>query len=227
MPSCGRDEFRVLYSISNRLSGRGLSRAHRVLVGDADLFRYSRLLFISIFLVSLSVQTVFGQSSSQLQITLIGSSTGQYYAPAGHNSSLMVEILNRGPGDIYLVRGEAYLDPTLSGNWQLVHSESTGNFHLNYLQSAIWTFNLPMPSSILAVNATAGVPQVDLQLHIVYANSQGQQGTAIAEFLLNAPGATMEQTNYSNWLILIAVAAIVVVSGVVYYRKARKPRLME
>src|SRR5208282_3697879 len=147
------------------------------------------------FLISLSVQTVFGQSSSQLQITLIGSSTGQYYAPAGQNSSLMVEILN----------------------------QSTGNFHLKYLQSAIWTFNLPMPSNILAVNATGGVPQVDLQLHIVYANSQGQQATEIAEFSLNAPGAVMQQTNYSNWLILIAVAAIVVVSGVVYYRKARKP----
>jgi len=136
----------------------------------------------------------------------------------------MVEILNHGPGDIYLVRGEAYLDPNLSGNWQLVHSESTDNFHLKYLQSAIWTFNLSMPSNILAVNATAGVPQVDLQLHIIYANSQGQQGTEIAEFSLNAPGATMQQTNYSNWLILIAVTAIVVVSGVAYYRKIRKPR---
>ncbi len=136
----------------------------------------------------------------------------------------MVEILNHGPGDIYLVRGETYLDPNLSGNWQLVHSESTDNFHLNYLQSAIWTFNLAMPSSILAVNATGGVPQVDLQLHIVYANAQGKQGTAIAEFSLNAPGAIMQQTNYSNWLILIAVTAIVVVSGVAYYRKIRKPR---
>ena len=163
------------------------------------------------------------QSSSQLQITLIGSNTGQYYAPAGQNSSLMVEILNRGPGDIYLVRGEAYLDPNLSGNWQLVHSESTGNFHLNYLQSAIWTFNLAMPSSILAANATDSVPQVDLQLHIVYANSQGQQETAVSEFILNVPGATMQQTNYSNWLVLIAVAAIAVVSGVAYYRKTRKP----
>ncbi|MGO9645742.1 MAG: hypothetical protein ACLPY5_13480 [Candidatus Bathyarchaeia archaeon] len=188
------------------------------------MFRYSRLLLISIFLVSLSVQTVSAQSSSQLQITLIGSNTGQYYAPAGQNSSLMVEILNHGPGDIYLVRGETYLDPNLSGNWQLVHSESTDNFHLNYLQSAIWTFNLAMPSSILAVNATGGVPQVDLQLHIVYANAQGKQGTAIAEFSLNAPGAIMQQTNYSNWLILIAVTAIVVVSGVAYYRKIRKPR---
>jgi len=65
--------------------------------------------------------------------------------------------LNQGPGDVYLVRGEAYLDPNLSGNWQLVHSESTGNFHLNYLQSAIWTLNLAMPSNILAVNATGGV----------------------------------------------------------------------
>jgi hypothetical protein len=179
---------------------------------------------MSIVLVSLSIQTAFAQSSSQLRIALIGSSTGQYYAPAGQNSSLAVEILNQGPGDIFLVRGEAYLDPNLSGNWQLVHSEDTGNFHLNYLQSAIWTFNLPMPSSILAANATAGVPQVDLQLHIVYANSQGQQGTAIVEFSLNTPGAIMQQTNYSNWLILIAVAAIVVVSGVVYYRKTRKPR---
>src|SRR5208337_1657494 len=130
--------------------------------GDADLFRYPRLLLISIFLLTLSAQTVFAQSSSQLQITLIGSNTDQYYAPAGQNSSLMVEILNRGSGDVYLVRGEAYLDPNLSGNWQLVHSESTGDFHLNYLQSAIWTFNLTMPPNILAVNATAGVPQVDL-----------------------------------------------------------------
>jgi len=179
---------------------------------------------ISIVLLSLSVQTVFAQSSSKLQITLIGSSTGQYYAPVGQNSSLMVEILNQGPGDVYLVRGEAYLDPTLSGNWQLVHSESTGNFHLKYLQSAIWTFNLPMPSNILAANATGGVPQVDLQLHILYANSQGQQGTGIAEFSLDAPGAILQQqTNYSNWFILIAVLAIVVVSGVAYYRKSRKP----
>jgi len=193
-------------------------------VGDVDLFRSSHLLLISIFLLSLSAQTVFAQSSSQLQITLIGSSTGQYYAPVGQNSSLMVEILNRGPGEVYLVRGEAYLDPDLSGNWQLVHSESTGNFHLNYLQSAIWTLNLAMPSSILATNATGGVPQVALQLHIVYANSLGQQGIAVAEFILNAPGATMQQTNYSDWLILIALGAIVVVSGVAYYRKTRKSR---
>jgi len=192
--------------------------------GDADLFRYPRLVLISIFLVSLSVQAVFAQPSSQLQITLIGSNTGQYYAPAGQNSSLMVEILNRGSGDVYLVRGEAYLDPSLNGNWQLVHSESTDNFHLNYLQSAIWTFNLTMPPNILAVNATGGVPQVNLQLHIVYANSQGQQGTAIAEFILNTPGAIIQQTNYSNWLILIAVTAIVFVSGVAYYRKVRKIR---
>ena len=136
----------------------------------------------------------------------------------------MVEILNRGPGEVYLVRGEAYLDPDLSGNWQLVHSESTGNFHLNYLQSAIWTLNLAMPSNILAANATGGIPQVDLQLHIMYANSLGQQGIAVSEFILNTPGATMQQTNYPNWLILIAVAAIVVVSGVAYYRKTRKPR---
>ena len=190
--------------------------------GDADLSRYPHLLLISIFLLSLSLQAVFAQSSSQLQITLIGSGTGQYYAPAGEDSSLMVEILNHGPGDVYLIRGEAYLDPNLSGNWQLVHSESTDNFHLNYLQSAIWTFNLTMPSNILAVNETAGIPQVDLQLHIVYANSQGQQGTSIAEFSLNTPGAIMQQPNYSNWLILIAVVAIVFFSGVVYYRKVRK-----
>lgn len=191
---------------------------------DVDLFRYPRLLLISIFLLTFSAQAVFAQSSSQLQITLIGSNTGQYYAPAGQNSSLMVEILNRGPGDIYLVSGEAYLDPNLSGNWQLVHSENTGDFHLNYLQSAIWTFNLAVPSNILAANVTGGVPQVDLQLHIVYANSQGQQGTAIAEFSLNTPGAIMQQTNYLSWLILIAVVSIVFVSAVVYYRKVRKPR---
>ena len=121
-----------------------------------------------------------------------------------------------------MVRGEAYLDPNLSGNWQLVHSESTDDFHLNYLQSAIWTFDLAVPSTILAANATGGVPQVGLQLHVVYENSHGGESTAVAEFVLDAPGATVEQVNYSNWIALIVVAVIVVVSGVVYFRKTRK-----
>jgi hypothetical protein len=190
--------------------------------GDECLSRYTCLLLILVFVVGFGARTVFAQSSSQLEITLIGSNTGQYYAPAGRDSSLMVEILNRGPGDVYLVRGEAYLDPNLSGNWQLVHSESTDNFHLDYLQSAIWTFNLPVPSTILAANTTAGVPQVELQLHVVYENSHGDHSTAVAEFVLDAPGATVEQVNYSGWIALIAVAAIIVVCGVVYFRKTRK-----
>jgi len=186
------------------------------------LSRYASLFLISIFLAGLIVQPVFAQSGSQLQITLIGSVTGQYYAPAGQNSSMMVEIMNRGPGDVFLVRGEAYLDPALNGNWQLVHSESTDDFHLKFLQSAIWTFDLPVPSNILAVNATAGVPQIDLQLHIVYADPQGQQGTTIAEFALNAPGAVIQQANYTSWLLLIVVVAGAAVSATVLYRRTRK-----
>ena len=134
-------------------------------------------------LVYASVSAGFGQPQSQLEIWLIGNGAGPYVAPAGQTTELKMEIFNSGPGDVYLVRGEAYLDPNLGGNWQLVHSEDTGNFHLTKLQSAIWTFNLTMPAQIHYANVTNGVPQVDLLIQVTYSNAEGQQQNANSHFL--------------------------------------------
>lgn len=120
---------------------------------------------------------------------MIGNGAGPYYAPVGQTTQLKIEILNLGPSDVFLVRGEAYLDPDLNGNWLLTHSEDLGNFHLTKLESAIWTFELPMPSHVRAQNITSGVPQVELLAKIMYSTADGKQQSADGQFLLSVPGA--------------------------------------
>ena len=181
--------------------------------------RFLLLITFSILLINAGA-FVSAQEHSQLQLTLVGSSTGEYSAPAGKNTVLMVEIFNNGPSDVYLIRADAYLDPNLTGNWQLVQSDNTDNFHVPYLRSAIWAFNLTMPSNIVAPNATSGIPQIELQLRITYSMALLQH-TASTQFLLNAPGATLREVNYSMWITPVVVIALAVAAGAIYYRRTR------
>ena len=154
-----------------------------------------------------SLPAIPAQTSSQLEVRLIGNGAGPYYAAAGQVTQLKVEILILGPDDVYLIRGEAYLDPNLTGNWQLTHSENTDNFHLSKLQSAIWTFDLPMPANIEAANSTGGIPQVVLLVQIIYSTSQGQQETASTRFILSVPGAAVRHPEYLILLVLVGISA--------------------
>jgi len=162
---------------------------------------------------------VLAQTGAQLDLTMIGSGGGPYYAPAGQTTQLKLQILNIGQDDVLLIEGEAYLDPNLSGNWQLVHSEDMGNFHLARLESAIWTFELQMPSHIQALNITDGVPQVKLLTRIVYSTTQGKQQNAEGQFLLSVPGAEAQRTDYSLYLIILAF--VVVALAVILVRKVK------
>jgi hypothetical protein len=153
---------------------------------------------------------------------MIGNGTGPYYAAAGQVTQLKVEILNLGPNDIYLIRGETYLDPNLSGNWQLIHSEDTNNFHLSKLQSAIWTFDLRMPANIEAANSTDGVPQVILLIMIIYSTAQGERESASEQFSLSVPGATLKLMEYWIWFLLAGVSAAF--ASVLIYLVARHGR---
>lgn len=154
---------------------------------------------------------------------MIGNGAGPYYAAAGQVTQLKVEILNLGPDDVYLIKGEAYLDPNLSGNWQLTHSEDTNNFHLSRLQSAIWTFDLAMPANIEAANSTNGVPQVILLIQIIYSTARGQNETASKQFSLSVPGATLKHTGYWIWLLLAGISAALL-AAVLFIRIARRSK---
>jgi hypothetical protein len=181
-----------------------------------------RILFVGLIisLIILAVSLASAQPTLNLQIIMIGSGQGPYYAPAGQTTQLKVEIFNPGPGDIYLNRGDEYLDPSLSGNWQLIHSESLGNFHLTKLTSAIWTFNLTVPPSAQASNATNGVPQVVLLIKITFSTANGQVQVEQAEFQLSVPGAVVTQLNQVIWIVGAAVVVLVV--GVFVYRRKSK-----
>jgi hypothetical protein len=134
-----------------------------------------------------------------------------------------MEILNIAPGDIYLSKGDAYLDTALNWSWQLVHSEGMGNFHLNYLQSAIWTFNIAMPANIQAANTTNGVPQVVLLTKITYLAADGSQHVQQGQFVLNVPGATVQHHYDTVWLAVVGVVAVSCV-GAAAYRLAKGKR---
>ena len=181
-----------------------------------------RLIILLLIVVSLfTIRTViYAQPVPQLQLALIGEGAGPYYTPLGQTTQLKLEILNSGPHDVYLVRGETYLDPTLSGNWKLVHAEDTGNFHLANLQSAIWTFDLIMPSSIHAGNVTNGVPQVNLLIEIIYSTDQGLQLNAKHLFSLSVPGANVENVDYWFWSLPVGLAIVAIM--VLVYRKKLK-----
>lgn len=171
--------------------------------------------------ILVSLQAGLAQATPQLQLMMIGGGDGPYYAPAGNITQLKLEILNLGASDVYLIRGEAYLDPSLNGNWQLSHSEEMGSFHLGYLQSAVWTFDLKMPTTINAANSTAGVPQVVVRIQVVY-SVRGQQTVAAKKFLLSVPGAVVSQPNNYIWLLLALSVVLVVVIAAVMYRRRTK-----
>ena len=180
------------------------------------------MLLLFIFLCS-NQSTLFAQTGTQLQLVMIGNGSGPYYAPAGQTSQLKIEILNDGPSDVFLVRGEAYLDPDLSGNWQLTHSEDLGNFPLAGLQSAIWTLELPMPSHIQAQNITNGIPQVELLAKVVYSAADGKQQSAGNPFLLSVPGASTH-VDYSVYLIIIGFVVVALAVIIVRSVKSRSIR---
>lgn len=187
--------------------------------------RRSLLFVLLVVLICSCSSALFAQSGSQLQLTMIGNGAGPYYAPVGQATQLKLEILNLGPGDVFLVRGEAYLDPELSGNWQLAHSEDLGSFHIAKLDSAVWTFELSMPSHIQAQNVTNGVPQVELLAKILYSAADGKQQSADALFLLSVPGAASTHADYSVYLIIlgfVVVALVVIIVRTVRSRSVRK-----
>jgi hypothetical protein len=177
------------------------------------LTRQSFLFVLFTFLLCVN-QSVFAQTNDQLQLSMIGNGAGPYYAPAGQTTQLKIQILNVGPGEVLLVRGEVFLDPNLSGNWQLVHSEDTGNFHLAKLESAVWTFDLRVPSQVQALNVTNGMPQVEMLVQIVYSTPQGHQQSANGQFLLSVPGAGTKRADYSIWLIFLGLVVVVLLAVV-------------
>jgi len=186
--------------------------------------RHCSLLFM-LFVVLCSVPSALSaQTGTQLQLTMIGNGVGPYYAPAGQTAQLKIEIFNPGPNDIFLVRGEAYLDPDLSGNWQLTHSEGLGNFYLPKLESAIWTLELPMPSHIQALNITNGVPQVELLAKILYSTADGKQQSSDVQFILSVPGAASTQPDYSVYLIILGFVVVAVAVVIVRNVKSRSIR---
>ncbi|MGD0424889.1 MAG: hypothetical protein ABSA92_15750 [Candidatus Bathyarchaeia archaeon] len=187
------------------------------------MHRRSLVFVLFIFLICGSSSALFAQTDTTLQLIMIGNGAGPYYAPVGQTSQLKIEILNLGPSDVFLVRGEAYLDPDLSGNWLLTHSEDLGNFHLAKLESAIWTFELPMPSHVQAQNITNGVPQVELLAKIMYSTSDAKQQSAEGQFLLSVPGAALH-TDYSVYLIILGFVLVAVVVIIVRNVRSRSMR---
>ena len=182
--------------------------------------RSSRLLLTLIpFLLLSGISSAHAQTVPQLELALVGKG-GEYVAPAGQVTKLMLEILNEGPGDVYLVQGQVFVDPDLSGNWQLIHSEDTGHFHLKYLESALWTFDLKMPATMSARNETNGFPQVSLLIKIIYSTSQGQQSEN-GEFALNVPGASIQQNYTIAWLAVVGSIVVVVAVAFVYRKLSR------
>lgn len=161
------------------------------------------------------------QSNMQLSLTLIGQDTGQYVTPAGQTTTLKMEILNIAKPKLYLLQGEAYLDPDLSGMWELVHSEQLGSFLLGYLQSAIWTFDLTVPANIQAANVTGGTPLVNLLIKITYQAVGGTRDVEQKEFRLIVPGATVQGHMNLN-VYALASLLILVPIGIVYLVTKRR-----
>lgn len=180
--------------------------------------RSSVLLVLLTVLLSSASSVVLAQTNMPLELNMIGNGTGAYYAPVGQKTQLKIEILNPGPADVFLVRGYVYLDPDLSGNWQLTHSEDLGNFHLAKLDSAVWTFDLSIPSHIQAANITNNLPQVELLMKITYAIDGGKQQSEAAPFLLNVPGAAMH-TDYSPYMLVLGI--ILMIIGVVIVKNVK------
>lgn len=184
-------------------------------------YRYLHLILV-LAILTLSTSVGFAESASHLRFMMIGKGQGPYFAPPGQSSELKVEILNIARDDVYLARGEVYLDPSLGGALQLIHSEEMGNFHLGYLRSAIWTFDLTMPANVQAQNATNGVPQVVVSIQIVYSIANGLQQTEQAQFALSVPGATVRQPDYSIWFVGVGVIAVLALFIVAYRHVSKR-----
>jgi hypothetical protein len=182
-------------------------------------FSQRNILILIIVLLAISVPHAAAQTNTQLSLTLVGGqNTTQYVTPAGQTTTLQMEILNSEKSDVYLLQGRAYLDPNLNGTWQLIHSEELGSFHLRFLQSAIWTFNLPVPTNIQATNATNGTPQVDLLIKIVYQCSGASQCIEQGIFMLGVPGAIVQKPydmilyTAAGLLIVVCIASAYVIT---------------
>ena len=181
-------------------------------------------ILIPIIVVLTIVPYGFARADPQLSLTLVGQGTGPYVTPAGLTTELKMEILNVAPSDVYLLEGDAYLDPSLNGTWEIAHSEPLGNFHLAYLQSAIWTFGLAMPPRIQAANTTNGMPQVDLLIKVTYLTSGGSQRVEQGAFTLDVPGATVRTQTNVIWLAIVGGIAIVSVAALSRVSKRRRTR---
>ena len=177
--------------------------------------------FVVLVVLIVNASLIFGKAAPQLQMVMIGQGQGRYFLPAGQTTELKIEIVNVAPVDIYLIRGDALLDPNLKGSWAVIHSEDLGNFHLNYLESAVWNFELEMPSKIQAANATNALPQVVLVIQVTYLTSSGLQQAEQGSFVVNVPGATVVQPNPLTWVVVVAVV-IVLAASILAYRASRK-----
>jgi len=187
------------------------------------MLSHRALLVISFaILLSCNSLVIFAATDTQLQLTMIGNGKGPYYAPVGQSTQLKIEIFNVGPNDVFLIQGDAYLDPEVNGNWQLAHSEDLGNFQLAKLESAVWTFDLRMPSHIQAQNLTNSVPQAELLAKITYSTTDGKQHSTTAQFLLSVPGAASKQTDYSIYLTILGMAIVAI--AIIIVKRSRSIR---
>jgi len=180
--------------------------------------------FVLLLLLFATSSLVYGKDPNQLEIVLIGQGQGPFLIPAGETTQLRFEILNGAPTNVYLLQGDLFLDPNLNGTWVNIHSESLGGFHLNYLQSAIWTLNLEMPATIQATNSTNGYPLVVLLVQITYSTGIGLQEMQQEQYGVSVPGATIGQPYTLAWILVVAVAIVLVACVVAYdvYRKTMK-----
>ena len=180
------------------------------------------ILILIIVLVAMSIPRGVAQTNPQLTLALVGQSTAKYVIPAGQTTTLKMEILNSARPDVYLLQGEAYLDPDLNGTWELAHSEGLGNFHLAYLQSAIWTFELTVPANIRAANVTNDTPQVNLLIKIIYQAASEPQHEEQGVFALGVPGAMVQQPNGVIWYALAGLLIVVCLVAAYLVTKRRR-----
>jgi hypothetical protein len=181
------------------------------------------ILILTIVLLAISMPHAMAQMSPQLSLSLVGQTTGQYITPAGQTTELKMEILNEMRQGVYLLQGDAYLDTDLSGTWALIHSEQLGSFHLGFLQSAIWTFDLAVPANIRATNVSNGTPQADLLIKITYEIVAGARNMEQRIFALGVPGATVQQYFNEVWYVLAGVLVLVGI-GITFAVATRRRR---
>ena len=167
-----------------------------------------------------------------LQLGQTWSGSQPFTAPTGSKTTFQFTITDLGPGNLKLIRGEFYWDPSLNGNWQLAYQEDLSNYQLTQSQGVVWKFDATIPSSFVATYATNGVPQVKVIVQVVYSSDDGQH-TKNGQFNLAVPGATIKQETatttattqiniipqigLSNPYFLVAMAAIAVVLGAAVY----------